>query len=148
MAEKFYPIVGFSFKVTFEIDGNTNKVTSQFKEIQGLTSTIQYEEVKEGGENRFVHRLPNGVKFSDLTLAKAFDPNDSLIEWIREAVDELKFNPAQLTISLLDDKQEPKASWRVENAFPMEYSLAKFDAMENAYVIETVKLGYDMFTHL
>ncbi len=41
-----------------------------FQEVGGLEAEIEVETVVEGGENRFVHRLPKPVKHPNLSLKR------------------------------------------------------------------------------
>jgi phage tail-like protein len=50
-----YPLPAFYFKVS--LDGIMGNGTS-FQEVRGIGSELHTEEAAEGGENRFVHRLP------------------------------------------------------------------------------------------
>ena len=56
----YYPPVGFHFKVEFMGIGNDND--SRFQSVSGLTVEYETESFKEGGENRFEHKLPVRTK--------------------------------------------------------------------------------------
>ena len=58
-----FPVV-FHFKVEFGT-GSEDQDT-RFQEVTGLGGEITTEEYREGGENRFVHRLPTGAKYGNL----------------------------------------------------------------------------------
>lgn len=119
-----------------------------FQEISGLTSTIETEPVREGGENRFTHQLPKGVKFSDLTFKRGKIIGSGLIPWCRDAVQNFKFKPTNVTIALLNDLHIPISAWYVVNAYPVEWSVSGFNANENSVVMETIKLKYNHFMTL
>ena len=142
-----YPAVGFHFMAVFEIFPQTpNDIT--FQEISGLTSTIETETFQEGGENRFAHQLPKGVKFSDLTFKRGKIIGSGIVLWCREAVHNFEFKPTNITITLLNDLHVPVSAWYVVNAYPVEWSVSGFNATENSVVMETIKLKYNHFVTL
>ena len=52
----YYPPWGFYYQVKFGDSQNKNDV--RFQTVSGLSVEYDMEEYKEGGENRFVHKLP------------------------------------------------------------------------------------------
>src|ERR1700761_4700297 len=101
-ADNYYPPVSFSFSVT--IPGITGANEGSFQEVSGLQVKLGTEEVKEGGENRFVHRLPTPPKYENLVLKRGMLPISSpLITWARKGVESFTFEPKTITISLLDE---------------------------------------------
>lgn len=137
------PPVGFHFKVQFESMGKDNDM--RFKEVQGISATMEMEAVIEGGQNRFTKQLPKRTKYSDITLKRGLNVDSDILEWCREAIEDFEFKPLDIIISLLDEKHEPLIIWKVINAIPIEWSLSGFNAMESSAVIESIKLNYDYF---
>ena len=103
------------------------------------------EEVKEGGENRFVHRLPAPGKFTNLVLKRGMLVDSGLITWFRDAAENFSFRPTTVLVSLLNEEHEPLESWNFVNAWPVKWSISNFKSTDNAVVIETVELVYDFF---
>ena len=64
----YYPPWGFYYKVEFSISQNKNDV--RFQAVSGLSVEYDMEEFKEGGENRFTHKLPVRTKYADLVLKR------------------------------------------------------------------------------
>lgn len=139
-----YPPVGFHFRVKFTLDHTTN-LDSRFQEVSGLTSEIGTEEINEGGENRFTHRVPTRAKFPNLILRRGLAKESRLIKWFDDAVDRLVIEPAVVLVSLLDEKHDPLVSWKIIGAYPVRWAISDFKAQENALVIETVELSYKYF---
>lgn len=139
-----YPPVGFHFRVEFIMDDTTN-LDSRFQEVSGLTSEIGTEEINEGGENRFTHRVPTRAKFPNLILRRGLAMESRLIKWFDDAVYSLVIEPADVLVSLLDEKHDPLVSWNIVGAYPVRWAISDFKAQENALVIETVELSYKYF---
>lgn len=137
----YYPPLGFHFKVEF-----TNfKGEYQFQSVSGLTVNLVTEEIAEGGENRFKHKLPIKTSFPNLILKRGLLVDSALIKWCREAVEDFNITPTNITISLLNEKHEPLMTWNVVHAYPVKWAMADFHAEENKLVIETIELAYNYF---
>ena len=136
--------VGFHFKVEFGV--GEPDVDHRFQEVTGLSAEVTVEELREGGLNRYVHRLPNGAKYGNLVLKRGFVPEDSdVADWCREAVEHFQFAPRDVRVILLNAEHEPLASWSFLRAWPVKWAASDLKAQDNALVIETLELAYSMF---
>jgi phage tail-like protein len=141
----YYPPVAFHFKVEIGLD-SLNEHDVLFQEVSGLTRELGVEQVVEGGENRFEHRLPARGKFGNLVLKRGLLTESGVIEWIKNAIENFEFKPADVLVSLLDEEHQPLASWTFIAAWPVKWSLGAFDAKKNEVVVETLELAYRYFT--
>ena len=67
----YIPPCGFYFRVEFVgIDGMEDDKEQRFQEVSGLSFEVETEELKEGGENRFVYKLPKRTKYPNLVLKR------------------------------------------------------------------------------
>lgn len=139
-----YPPVGFHFSVVFEIFPQTPN-DFRFQEVQGLTVDVETEDFKEGGENRFVHKLPKRTKYTELVLKRGMFIGSGIVLWCRNAIENFDFQPTNLVITLLNEVHVPIAAWYVVNAYPVSWSVSNFNAEENKVVIESIKLHYNYF---
>lgn len=139
----YYPPVGFHFKVEFINVGNDNDV--RFQSVGGLNMEFDVENIKEGGQNLFEHKLPARSKFSDLTLKRGLLLDSSLISWVKNALYDREFKPANLNISLLNNKHEPLVTWQVFNAWPRKWNISDLNATENGIMVETLEISYNYF---
>lgn len=140
----YYPPVGFSFDVF--VDGITGINEGNFQEVSGLNVKLGTEEVVEGGENRFVHRLPTAPKYENLILKRGMLKGSPLIDWVRNSVERFKFVPKVVVVKLLDATGNPLISWSFSNAYPVALRISEFKSQENALVVETLELSFDYFT--
>ncbi len=139
----FYP-VAFSFEVV--VAGVNDTASGSFQEVSGINVKLESETIKEGGENRFAHRLPNPPKYENLILKRGMVLSSALIVWARDAVEKFTFTTKSVIVNLLDETGTPLASWSFVNAYPVALRVSDFKAQENAIVIETLELSYDYFT--
>lgn len=143
MAE-YYPPIGFHFTVKFT-DIEERKFDHYFQSVSGLSVDLEIEEIAEGGENRFKHKLPIRTKYPNLVLKRGMLLDSGVINWCREALENFVITPINMTVSLLDEKHEPLQTWNVVHAYPVKWNLSDFNAEENKVVIETLELTYNYF---
>ena len=137
----YYPPLGFHFKVEFT--GFSGEF--EFQSVSGLTVSVDTEEIAEGGENRFKHKIPVRTKFPNLVLKRGLLVNSEIISWCRSAMEDFDFLPVDIVVKLLNEKHEPLLSWNVVHAYPVKWSISDFNAEENKLVIETLELNYNYF---
>jgi phage tail-like protein len=137
----YYPPLGFHFKVEFA----NLKGEYQFQSVSGLNVELETEQVAEGGENRFKHKLPVSTRFPNLVLKRGVLVDSSLIKWCREAVEDFDITPTDITISLLNEEHEPLMTWNVVHAYPLKWAISDFNAETSNIVIETIELAYSYF---
>ena len=141
----YYPPVGFHFLVEFEGLGSQEK-DHQFQSVSGLSVDIETEEIAEGGENRFKHKLPVKTKYPNLTLKRGMLIDSAVIDWCRDAIENFSFKPVNLTSKLLDEEHQPLVSWNVVHAYPIKWAVEDFNAEESKLVVENFELTYNYFT--
>ena len=81
------PPVAFYFDVSFS--GSDPSVSdTAFQEVSGLDTKIETTPLREGGENRFVHNLPDKVTHSNLVLKRAMTTMASgLVLWCKSTLE-------------------------------------------------------------
>ena len=140
----YYPPIAFHFMVEFS-GISAKKNDHQFQSVTGLTVDLDTEEVAEGGENRFKHKIPVRTKYPNLVLKRGMLIDSGVIEWCRKALEDFEFQPVDLTVKLLDEKHEPLISWSIVHAYPVKWDIGGFNAEENKLVIESLELSYNYF---
>ncbi|NTW47057.1 MAG: phage tail protein [Chlorobaculum sp.] len=140
----YYPPWGFYFRVVFGISQEQND--ARFQSVSGLSVEYDFETFREGGENRFEHKLPVRTKYADLVLKRGLLTDSTVIEWLTDAFQNRSFAPTDLVVSLLNEKGEPLQTWNVVHAIPKKWLVSDFNANENSVVIETMELSYRYFT--
>ncbi|MBS8226347.1 phage tail protein [Vannielia litorea] len=144
----YYPPVGFSFTVA--VGSTTQGVDAAFKEVRGLDSRTGVMELREGGENRFVHKLPGRVRNSNLVLTRGLMVASSgLFRWAKATLEgglAEPIKPQSLLVSLLAPDQTPMIGWSFDRAWPVRWSVGPFDAQANKLAIETLEFAYGAVT--
>lgn len=140
----YYPPLGFYYKVEFGISKDRNDV--RFQSVSGLSVEYDYESFKEGGENRFEHKLPVRTKYADMVLKRGMLTKSEVINWFLKAFRDREFSPTDINVILMNEKSEPLRTWKVVHAIPKKWLVSDLNANENGIVIETMELSYRYFT--
>ena len=140
----YYPPVAFSFTVS--ISGNRADVDHGFQTVSGLDADRSVMELAEGGENRFVHKLPGRTKAKNLVLKRGIVLVSSpLFDWCKsvfEADLAQTITTKDVTVSLLDPKQKPAITWSLSSAWPVRWEVGAFNAQANEVAVETIEMAY------
>ncbi|RPI19312.1 MAG: phage tail protein [Ignavibacteriae bacterium] len=140
-----YPLTGFHFSVVFELFPQLPH-DCRFQEVSGLSADIVMEAGKEGGNNSFNRQLPVKIQYSDITLKRGmFEVPSGVMAWCINAIQNFKFQPTNLMISLLNDVHFPIQNWYVVNAIPKKVEFSTLNAEQSQLAIETLVLTYEYF---
>lgn len=139
----YYPPWSFYYRVEFGASKSKNDV--RFQTVSGLTVEYDMEEYKEGGENRFSHKLPGRTKYADLVLKRGMLTDSALIAWFMDAFRDRVFEPTDVNVILMNEAGDPLRTWKIVQAIPKKWSVSDFNSGENTVVIETMELSYRYF---
>lgn len=162
MSKNLYPPLGYYFSV--ELEGDPDSENS-FLDAKGLSMEMEVESLYEGGENRYAHKLPKGVKYGqNLDLSRGLIPKSSIFgKWcidhfttgLTGVTRNHKIDVRDLVVHLLDasavDKTgkaagaTPLMSWGVVRAYPVKWAINSFEAKKSELVIESLSLAYAYF---
>jgi phage tail-like protein len=140
----YYPPGAFYFQLQFA--GIRPGLDNAFQEATGLSVEWEVEEVREGGQNTFKHRLPTVARHSNLVLKRGFVSSQSdLATWCSATLSSnftTPIVPRDVVLSLLGADGTPLAAWSFREAWPVKWSLSDFRSQENALAIETLEFAF------
>jgi phage tail-like protein len=145
MADAYYPPVGFHFSV--ELEGQSADMDCSFQEISGLSRNVVMEDYAEGGENRFTHKLPKGTNYENLVLKRGVVKGSRLVDWFIKAMEELEFEPINLSVNLLNEEHKKLCTWSLVHSLPVKWSVSGLNAESSGLLIETMEINYHYFTY-
>lgn len=156
MAEPYYPPPAFHFSVRILGAGAAVAALTgsdaSFSEISGMQAEWSTEEVTEGGENRFVHRLPKAAKYGNLVLKRGVVTGSSFFtEWVGASIGSSLSIPIvtqNLLVMLLDEKAAPTIAWVFVNAYPVKCQVGALNSTGNDVLIETLELSYNYYERM
>jgi phage tail-like protein len=131
-----------------EVDGVE---IGRFMEISGLEVSIETEDIQEGGQNSFVHKLPGRMTWPNIVLKRGLTQNDSLITWLNKTSGEqfssnnntLKRSTAAIT--LLGPAGKRLRAWEFDGAFPIKWSGPNFSVTSNEIAMEELEICHHGF---
>lgn len=149
MADARTPDPPFVGKFTFEVGG---KQIGAFTEVSGLSVQIDVEEVAEGGQNHYTHRLLGRMKWPNLVLKRGITNTDALFEWLMEfSGDGLtrsgnRVTPQTGKVSVLDPQGKPIRTWSFTGAKPVRWSGPRLAASSRELAVEELEVCHCGFT--
>jgi phage tail-like protein len=139
----------FSAKFVFTVDGLT---IGTFTEVSGLSVQIDVEELAEGGQNQFTHKLPGRMKWPNLVLKRGVTNTDNLFEWFQQssgdgfagAGNQLKRRRGAVT--LMDSTGTVVRTWEFTEAYPVKWNGPKLAASSRDLAVEELEVAHCGFT--
>jgi len=148
--DPYAPTLPAAFHFTVSVGVSSSGTDSSFQEVSGIELSMEVDELREGGENRFVHQLPTGVKQKRLTLKRGIAPLSSgLVKWCQSTLEGDMSEPITLStvnVWLLDEKANALRGWSFTNAFPVRWEIDTFNSTKNEVALETIELAFQTVT--
>ena len=139
------------FSATFrvEIDGTP---AGHFRQVSGLEVTIAVEEIPEGGQNQFVHKVPGRMSWPNIVLSRGVTQNDVLIEWLMQVSGDgfagnrnrLERSTAAIVMTNLKGDEDLRA-WEFEGAFPVRWKGPQFASEASDFLVEELEFAHHGF---
>ena len=132
----------------FEVDGVE---IGRFMGISGLEVTVAVEEITEGGENNYVHKLPGRMSWPNITLKRGITQNDTLLEWLNKSSGEQfaangnKLTRSTAAITLLGPSAERLRAWEFDGAFPVKWKGPDFAVSSSDMAVEELEITHHGF---
>lgn len=137
------PPVQFHFSVVFKLpSGDT---AASFRSVAGIGQELALQQQAQQGDNDLW--LPTGISHSDIVLTRALEPiSEKVAKWVNDCMTfketDKKIEPCTLIISLLDEQNNPVASWECHRAVPHKWKLDDLNAEDSKLAIETITLKH------
>ena len=136
---------------TFDVvvDGKT---LGRFLEASGLEVEVEVFEVKEGGQNFFVHKFPGRFSFPNITVKRGVTSDNGLLAWIDAssagAFEKNGNKLARTTVALVltSANGAPLRTWTFFDAFPVKWSGPNFTADSDDYLVEELEIAHHGFS--
>jgi phage tail-like protein len=154
MPEIAYPLPAFYFTVSVAGMGLNTSGSAQpdasFSEISGLESSVTTEDVKEGGQNQFVHRLPTGSTQKNIVMKRGVVSQASLMaDWASVTIGSTLANPIvtrTLVVMLLGPDHAPKFAWNIRRAWPLRWDWGTLNSTRNEVLVESLEFAHSGVT--
>ena len=122
----------------FELDGVELGV---FKEVTGLHVSVHVEDIQEGGQNGYVHRVPGRMAWPNLVFRRGITDSNALFDWFNKTSGEgfasaqNKLTKSTGAVVALDFTGNRLRSWEFIDVFPVrwrgpDFSVGSMDPLE------------------
>lgn len=139
-----YPPTAFYFKVV--LSATMGMSDTSFQEVSGISTEVSTETVNEGGENRYVHKLPTTITHGNLELKRGIAPLTSpLVIWCKSVMEMdymVPIVPMPIVVYLMNADKIPIRAWTFANAYPIKWEVESFGSTKNEVAIEKIVLSY------
>ena len=137
------PAVSMSHHFRVHIDNMAYNLGG-WSRAAGLTVTWQQLEHREGDQGNYVQYLPGTTKYEPITLSRAATFYSNIVQsWLCKTSKSPR--PLSGTIQLVTFIGVPVVQWRLQEFFPIGWSIESFDAGAAKPAIETLKLAHTGF---
>jgi phage tail-like protein len=145
-----YPQPAFHFTVTLAgpllAQSLAMGLDTSFCEVSGLEASMEVEEVREGGQNCYVHRLPTGSKYGNLVLKRGvMNRLSPLALWAGSTIGSDLAEPIitnTLVVMLLGPDHWPRVAWNVNRAWPVRWDWGRLDSSRNEVMVESLEFAH------
>jgi phage tail-like protein len=124
-----------------------------FTEVSGLSVQIDVEELAEGGQNAFTHRLLGRMKWPNLVFKRGITNTDNLFKWLMTFSGEgftkagNKVVPIGGSVTVLDSTgKRPVRVWSFRDAKPVRWSGPRLAASSRDLAVEELEVCHCGFT--
>lgn len=132
-----------SFRFVVQIDRVDH---GAFTECTLPNMQIETEDLIEGGQNEYVHKLPIRAKPGPVTLRYGLMRGNYLLDWYMEVLQGNFQNALRtVTVTLHDPKLQPVSVWTFSRAYPIKWSGPTLKAGEQAVAIEVLEIAHHGF---
>ncbi len=140
MTERVNYGLSLCFKVT--LDDQTD--LGSWTKCEGLSLEYEVQEVKEGGNNEYVHRWPGRTKFQNLKLTRPVDKDTQKVaDWLASVASDPKRSTAE--IAILDGGGGTISTWRLQGIYPVRWSGPTLDTGTSTVALEVLELVHNGF---
>jgi phage tail-like protein len=133
----------------FEVEGVQIGVFSQ---VSGLEMKIDTESYTEGGENGFVHQLPNRITWPHIVLKRGITDSDAFFSWVAKSSGDgfaaagNKLNRTTGAITLINSAGGRERAWNLVGVFAVRWTGPSLGASSGEALEEELELAHHGFT--
>ena len=129
----------------FQVDWGGTRMG--FTEVSGLSIGIEPINYQEGNskENSF-QKMPGRMIYNNVILKRGIVLSDNEFYTWMNTIKLKNIERRDLTITLLDENNEPAMVWRLKNAFPIKIEWSPLRADANEAAIESIEVTHEGLT--
>jgi phage tail-like protein len=123
-----------------------------FTEVTGLAVSVDVEELPEGGQNAYTHKLLGRMRWPNIVLKRGLTDSDALFTWLMTfsgngfSKAENKVTPETGSISVLNAAGKPFRTWSLTDVKPVKWTGPRLAASSRDLAIEELEVCHCGFT--
>ena len=115
-----------------------------FTGCEGLQAEYGFEDIMEGGNNKYAYRLPGRVKYQNVKLSRLLSKESAkLAAWFTKF--ETTRKRGQATITLFDAHGKAVCRWELKEVHPVKWAGPNFSTDGSGVAKETLELAHHGF---
>ncbi|MCU1657906.1 MAG: phage tail protein [Pseudonocardiales bacterium] len=132
----------------FEVDGVEIGV---FREVTGLQVTVGTDEIREGGQNGFAHKVPGRMTWPNLIFRRGITQSDALFTWLNKSSGEgfagagNKITRSTGAVTAITLTGERLRSWEFQGVFAVRWKGPDFEVGSNVPLEEELEVAHHGF---
>ncbi len=132
-----------TFRFLVRIDGIDY---AAFTECTLPSLQVETQDVKEGGQNEYIHKLPMRVKPGTVKLRHGITKGTDLLNWYMQVLQgDMKKATRTVNVGLYDSQLRAVMLWTFTNAYPVKWSGPTLKADDKSLAIEELELAHHGF---
>jgi phage tail-like protein len=117
-----------------------------FTECNLPSLQVETQDIVEGGQNEYIHKLPVRVKPGSLTLKRGITKNDDLLKWYLQVLEgKMREATRTVTVVMYDSLLRPINTWTFRQAYPIKWSGPQLKSGDKAVAIEELEIAHHGF---
>ena len=123
-----------------------------FTEVTGLAVSVDVEELAEGGQNAYTHKLLGRMRWPNIVFKRGLTDSNALFAWLLKFSGDgfngaqNKITPETGSISVLTASGAPFRTWSLIDVKPIKWSGPRLAASSRDLAIEELEVCHSGFT--
>lgn len=133
-----------SFRFTVQID---NVTRAAFLECKLPNLQVETFDLKEGGQNTYIHKLPVRVNAGTVTLRHGITKDHTLLNWYVDVLEgRITDATRSVTVKIYGVDHKPISTWTFQNAYPVKWTGPALKTSENIIAVEELEFAHHGFS--
>lgn len=132
----------------FELDGVAIGV---FRSVTGLEVTVETQDIPEGGQNGFVHKMPGRMTWPHLVFRRGVTESNAVFEWLTKssgegfAAGQNRLTRSTGAVTAIADDGTRLRSWEFIDVFPIRWKGPEFSMDSQTLLEEELEVAHHGF---
>lgn len=135
--------IHLAYRFTVVIDGISY---AAFTECNLPSLQVETFEIKEGGQNAYIHKLPVRVNAGTVSFKHGISRNSELLRWYLQILNGDVANATRdVSVVVYDIRRTPLFTFTFRSAYPIKWSGPSLRSDQSAVAIEELELAHHGF---